>query len=736
MTTPATAAPMPLLAGSEHRGPLATALGKTWAPRRRLSERYYETHSSDFDELLRLYTASRQLRDAWQSGWGENVAMGWSVLQNLVADSFFQNPEPVILPLTAAREEEARMLTDIGRTWHETAGTENNVMRARVLCGLQGGAVIWIDEEASYQDALALDEETGAPVVNTHVQCAECGGMRPKYPTTECPSCASADSMDTGEPVLGEDDQPEPLYELGEDGEPLQEPTQQEFTQSLLSLHDWRVDPDGRRWDHKDHKWVERRYERSLRDFEEDQAFSDLAKKMLRTWAKSRRFQKRRWTADRDNSETDPALLMIECGEIWSMVHGKIIHMPVEAEFHLEGATEETRDGFPMPPFWFKSKMYPCVLFAYKWHPPDRYGQMSTGYYPIPDLRLVKDRLKNLNRLEGLILNLCTQQTTKHFYPDGLMDSKVQRRVSSDVPRELIAVDYLGVAKKLADKGVSVPNLEGMIVTLKVDQREQLVKHFEAFNHEVDLIRETLSQGPAQRGGVVDSHTATGQLQVGQALERRLDIEGEQTSGYIDGLTERFFMLLQNRQSLPVYYKDTSSKVGAFRTFVVNQEFRSLRFSFSHRTGSARGIDRELLRGQIREAITSAIPVVQDPTVVQELLKKLFETFDDPTLADVFQGDLSGLAEQAAAALQAAESGAITLDAAGPALLEFLSMFINAHLTQAGIDRVVQQAGGAPPELPSGERTASAAKPKSAGKRAFDQASGLAGAGRVGGTAT
>lgn len=728
------AAPMPLLAGSEHRGPLSTSLGKTWAPRRRLSERYYETHSVDFDELLRLYTASRQLRDSWQSGWGENIAMGWSVLQNLVADSFFRNPEPVILPLTAAREEEARMLTDLGRSWHETAGTENNVMRARILCGLQGGAVIWVEEKAEYEDARALDEQTGEPLTNTHTMCAGCGETRPKYPTVAaCASCGSGDSVDTGDPVLDEHGQPQSLYELGDDGEPLKEATEQEFTQSLLSLHDWRVDPDGRNWDHSDHKWVERRYERSLRDFVEDPAFSEAAKKMLRTWSKSRRFQKRRWTADRDNSETDPALLMIECGEIWSMVHGKIIHMPVEAEFHLEGATEETRDGFPMPKFWFKSKMYPCVLFAYNWHPPDRYGQMSTGYYPIPDLRLVKDRLKNLNRLEGLILNLCTQQTTKHFYPDGLMDGKVQRRVSSDVPRELIAVNYLDVVKKLAGQGVSVPNLDSMIVTLKVDQREQLVKHFEAFDHEVNLIRETLSQGPSQRGGVVDSNTATGQLQVGQALERRLDIEGERTSSYIDGLTERFFMLLQNRQSLPVFYRDTSEKVGAFRTFVVTQQFRNLRFSFSHRTGSARGIDREMLRGQVREAINNALPVVQDPTVMRELLKKLFETFDDPTLADVFKNDLSPLAEKAAAAIQAVEDGVMGLDEAGPMLLEFLTSFVNAHLTQAGIDRVAQQAGGVPPELPSGDRSASIAKPKSAGKKAFDQAAGLAGAGRVGG---
>lgn len=677
----------------QHRGPLSTALGKQWAPRRRRAERYYEQNSTDWEELRLLYTAARKVSE----GWNSSLGMAWSVLQNLVADSFFQNPEPVILPLTPAREDEARMLTDLGRAWHDSAGTEDNVMRTRILCGLMGGAVIWVEEDADYEDAPALDEETGEQM---------------QHP-------------DTGEP----------LYELDANGGVLQEATRQEFTQTLIDFHAWRVDPDGRRWDHKDHKWVERRYERSLQSFLDDPTIADESKSMLRTWTKSRRWQKLQWESERDGNETDPNLIMVDCGEIWSMVHGKIIHMPVEAEFHLKGSTPETEDGWPMPKFWLKTKKYPAVLFAYNWDPPDRYGRH--GYYPIPDLRLVKSQLRNLIRLEGLILNLCTQQTQKFFYPDGMLDNKVQRRVDSDVSRDLIGVDYFGIAKKLSDKGVSVPRLGDMIVALEADQSQALVKHFEAFTHEVDLIRETLSQGSAQRGGVADSHTATGQLQVGQALERRLDIDAERTSSYIDQMTERYFMLLQNRQTLPLYYRDTGTHTQAFRPFVVNQQFRELRMSFSHRTGTARGVNRESLRAQEREAIQNAIPVIQDPVLIKQMLKKLFETFDDPSLADIFGNDLSGLAEQAAELIQAVEMSKVSLDQAGPQLLEYLSAFLNAHISQSGLDQVAQAGvGGPPPVQATGERTTSIAKPKSAGKQAFDQESQLAGqasAGRIGG---
>lgn len=688
-----TVVPMPTAPPREHRGPLSTQLGKVWARRIRGGERNYERAKARFAwaELRKLYLA-----EAKRAGeWGTNVSMAWSVLQNLVADSFFKNPEPNILPLNPQREDEARMLTDLGRSWHEIAGTEDNVMRARVLCGLQGGAVIWLDEDSEYEDAVALD-----------------GG---------------------GEPMVDEVTG-EALYELGDDGMPLQEAIRQEFRQRLVDLHGIRFDPDGRNWDWTDMKWVEIRYERSLQSFLDDATISDKSKAMLRAHAKSSSRRRANWDRGRDGNETDPNYQMVDCGAVWSMTDGKIYHIPVGAEFHLEGATEETSEGFPMPAFWRRLKKYPGQMFAYNWAPPDEDG--LDGFYPVPDLFLVKDNLKNLNRLEGLILNLCMQQTTKHLIQDGIADTKVQRRLQSDVPRELIPVDFLPIMKRFAQAGVNLPaNFEHLLVNLKTDQREQLIKHFEAFEHEVNLIRETLSQGPAQRGGVTDSKTATGQLQVGQALERRLEIEGERTSAYIDGLTERFFILLQNRGTLPFYYRDSSTKAEAFRPFVATQEFRDLKLSFRHRTGSARGIDRELLRGQIREAITNALPVVQDPTVIQTMLGKLFATFDDPTLQDLFKNDMSGLAEEAASVMAALDADQITLEQAGPALMNFLGAFINAHLTQAGVDRVAQKiAGGAPP-APQAERSASAEKPKSAGKKAFDKAAGLANAGRVGGIA-
>lgn len=686
----------------EFRGPLTTKLGKQWADRIRVSDRYYEANCNDFDELLELYVSTHRLRE----GWNSNVSMGWSVLQNLVADSFFQNPEPVILALSPSREDQARMLVDIGRTWHQTENTEDNAMRARVLCGLQGGAVVWIDEDADYDDAVAYDDQTGEPMKN-----------------------------DAGEQ----------LYELDEKGDPLKDAVRQDFKQSLIDLHGMRFDPDGRRWDWRDMKWVSRRYQKPLQEFLDDRAFSENAKAMLLRWSKQRDERRRgnmNWSYGREGyEEKDSKLQMIECDEVWSMAHGVIVHMPVGAEFHLEGASPETQSGFPMPDFWLRRKMYPGVMFAYKWHPPDKMGKK--GFYPIPDLRLVKSQLKNLIRLEGLILNLCTQQTTKYLIQDGIIDNKVQRRVASDVPRELIPVDFIGVLKRLISAGVQVPsNLDSLIVNLKTEQREQLVKHFEAFTHEVDIIRETLSQGPSQRGGVPDSETATGQLQVGQALQRRLDIEAEMTSFFIDGLTERYFLLLQKRSTLPVPYRGMSDNVNdeVFRAFTADEAFRDLKLHFTHRTGSARGVDRELLRSQIREAITNALPVVQDPSQIQMLLKKLFATFDDPTLARAFDNDLSQLAEQAALLQQQVELGQVPLAVAGPQLLEFLSAFCNAHMTQAGIDRVAQQSaqgpaqGPAPTDLPPGGQQGSAPKPKTSGQSAFHAAAGLAAAGRMGGS--
>lgn len=690
----------------EYRGPLMTALGKEWAPRRRAAERFYEINASDFEELRNLYVNASEMREGWRS----NVAMAWSVMQALIADSFFKNPEPVILPLTPARDEQAQLLTDLGRTWHEIAGTEGNVRDARALCGIHGGAIIWVEEEAEYQDARAYDDETGEPM----------------YQRDE----------ETGDIVLDEETgEPIDLYELdGQTGEPLKEAVRQSCTQTLIDLHGWRVDPDCRRWDHKDAKWIERRYERSLQSFLDDSAFSETAKGMLTAWAKSRRRQRGEWDRGRnDVDEKDPRMRMIQCGEIWSMAHGKIIHMPVDAEFHLEGATPDTKDGFPIPSFWLENKMYPGVLFAYNKEPEDRHGTKG-GYYPIPDLRLVKSRLHNLNRLEGLILNLCTQQTTKYVTQEGLFDNAAQRRLESDVPREIIPVDVVGALKRLVQAGVALPSsLESLILPLNVEQNAALVKHFEAFAHETNLIRETLAMGPASRGGIPDANTATGQIQVGEAIAKRNEIDSERTSAYIDGLTERYFLLLQNRQTLPVYYRDTSVHGESFRQFVVDQGFRSLRMSFSHRTGTARGVDREVQRAQIRESLAIVLPLVEDPVQKKVLVKKYLETFDDKTLSQVVDNDLSQLAEQAAVVQQQIMTGEIPLESAGIVLMEILSKFISAHLTQAGVDRAVQQAAGAPPPLPSGEPTASPAKAKSAGKLAFDKASGLAAAGAVGG---
>lgn len=678
-----------------HQGPLVSSLGKEWAQRIRVSQRYYEANCWDFDELVDLYVSADRMRQKWNA----NVSMAWSVLQNLVADSFFQNPDPIVLPLTTAAEGQARMLRDLAKHWLDVCDTEDSVMRARVLCGVHGGAVIWCDEDAEYVDAVALDDD-GAPMLD---------------PDTD-----------------------EPLYELDADGNPMKEAVRQEFQQTLIDLHLMRFDPDGRRWDLRDHKWISRRYQRTIEDFQNDPTWDEQTKQMLVRWAKQRDDRHRgnmaRAYSREGFEEKDPRMIQIEVDEIWSMAHGKIIHIPVDAEFHLRGAAHGTEDGFPMPKHWLRRRMYPGELFAYNWQPPDRDGKR--GFYPIPDLRLVKSQLKNLIRLEGLILNLCTQQTTKYLVPDGLLDNKVQRRVQSDVPRELIPVDFIGLLKKLEAAGVKAPlNFDNMIVNLRTEQREQLVKHFEAFEHEVNLIRETLSQGSAQRGGVSDSQTATGQMQVGMALQRRMDVDAERTSKGIDRLIERFFLYLQTRQTLPVYYKGVSEDANdeTFQAFVVDQKFREMRFTFAHRTGSARGTDRELLRVQLREAITNALPTVQDPTQINVLMAELFDTFDRPNLRKIFENNLSQIAEQGALLLQQLDNEQIGVGEAGPQMVELLNAFVNAHLTQSGIQRVTQQAAGQVPEAGT-DRRASAMKPKTAGKQAFDTAAGLANAGRVGGT--
>lgn len=696
-----------------YNGALETKEGEEWYPRLERSEKDHNTNATDWEELRALMVELEEFSETVsRDGNGVYVSLAWSVVQNLTADIYYKNPDPWITPRGQSHPDLPRVLRDVARVIHTQASTEEIFRDALVAEGFAGFAGHW----ASF---LQYDRDVPVPLVD-----------------------------DAGFPVLSPDGEVE--FEIDESGNEVTEPEayHQGIVGEFVSPWDLRFDPDGRRWDLLDHKYVIRKYWKSLKDFAEDDDYDKTGIRMLKAYVRGHQKGSTGVTADDDPDDggsllsgvvefddKDPAYVMVECNEVWDRTKRRILHIPTGAKFHIKLADwpedfAEANHG---------QGEFPLTLIALNKAPEDK--RKKKGFWPIPTLRLIRSQLLAIQRLEYLYLESATTAIRKYLAIKGLLGDDEIAKIQDDSNRDVISVDVALLSKVLGAGAVGLDplqvDLRRMIVPLMNPEDGAEMQRIEAaIGHQMQMIWQILGQGPGDRGGLADAGSATEALNLAARLEKRIDAKVEQMGKIYDRVTEKFFLLLKGRQTLPVAYARATGPYaeemwGEFHA----DEIRDMDLVFKHRTGAQRPRTRVQdfqERSQIFAAASPLSPFAGDT----ELLRELFLWSIEPLEAsDGFvervrkRVDAREIAKQVAQMEVAIAEG--QMDPTDPQvanqLHELQASLVNATLTDEDIARMVSDK--------QATQDASAQKPKSAGALAYQSAlpgEGNAAAGRAG----
>ena len=673
-----------------------TELGKLWKGRRDASEQYYKSNSKEWEALRQLLIGRYEMVEKW----GANVAMGWAVIKNLIGITYYKNPDPRIQPIAGAVPKEiARMFESVFRGIHKRQNTEEMMRSAFLWESFAGYAVQWTD----------FEQEDGFETIDV-----------------------------MSDPTYDEEGNPLPQ-------EPMQEqiayPIKQEIVSSMIEPYDLRVDPDGRKWNFADHKWISIRYTKTLQEILDDPDYINTD--ILTDWVKANRKQLQAapdsptWSEKANHKETDPRYLLVPCEEIWSKVEKRVVHFPVGADFEIA--------DYPWPESWKRANRYPAVFIAINEIPGD--SKKKEGFYPKPTLGYIRSQLENLNRLEGLFLETATLAVRKYLYIKGLLaDDALAQITNTDVNRDMIPVDLQEVAKQLAGQGVTIDwskfDLRTLLMLLPQEDRSDAMRHAEAIEHELNLIYQITGQGPGDRGGLAEANSATEALNLAARFEQRIDERVQQAGKFYNQITENFWLVLKEQQTLPIHYQllvDEPDVEAVWSTFKTADLPADIDLVFEHVTGSSRARNRAQDLLERKEIFAAAAPILANAGKMQEVLD-LMNWSVEPSgqrLPDSLRSDTKrDLARQIAAIDFMVQEGQIMPEDAANEKAELTAALVSEHLAPADLQQVAQMisqhmpgsdVGGATEQVGAG--SGSLRKAKSAGQLAASQAA----AGAVGG---
>lgn len=505
-----------------------TPLGKSWRPRIEAAETYHRENSFDWDYLRDLFA---NMVDKVTNGWSTTVAMAYSIITNTAADTYFVNPESWIQAKGGdPTGDVSRAFRDIMNTVHRTAETESIMRRALICDGFAGYGIHW-----SYFEQ--VDD------VRQEVNAAD-----PFAPPVEVPYAVEQ-------------------HICGDFGEPW----------------DFRFDPDGRDWKWRDHKYIIRKYRKTIHELLQLPFATDDGKRMLQAWAANRRPQGHAY-GDRWGSSTsttfDPLYTPIDMWEIWCKVTKMVIHIPVGADFDL--------GSYPWPRAWKMANTFPATFVAFNWEPGDR--QRRRGFYPIPLLRLIREPLENINRLESLYAEAATADVIKFLTVKGLLEDDEAERLSNDVTRLIVSVDITKIKEFFpsAINSLGELDLRKIFHQLEAKDRGSSFEYENAIEHEMRMIARTIGSGPQDRFGLPQSKSATEAAGLLDAMDRRARTKSEMAANLYDEISEKFFILLKTMQTLPIDYQASVDgySEGVWRQWTDLAKVRTMNFAFTHRVGT------------------------------------------------------------------------------------------------------------------------------------------------------
>jgi hypothetical protein len=700
---------------------LETPDGRRWKRRLDASQRYFEGYSAHWNKDRNLLVNFREMIESF----GTYVAIAYPIICNYINDIYFRNPDPFIQDKDGNRVL-SRILTDVIGSILTECDSETEMKHALL-------DQAWASFGVIAGSLLQKPHNAGELVMEEAIEPTPDGDEPEPSAVPQQPMMRPATMLRHNgqfDPMTGD-----AIMERVPSGERV-EPTEQSVILRRISPWKIRFDPLGRRWDMTDHAWWGYQSSEYLADLLRDPRLSFEDKCFLMMFYGT---QASAFTVDGESDsatatgyrETDPEFIRVKLITVWNRRDHMIYRMPIGASRTF---TPQRWD-----PEWERADKFPIRYMPINKVPEDQ--KDTEGFIGLSWMRQIAPHIENINKLQGLIVNALGKVVDVYATWKGSIPSFTIDKISS-AGREFQVVQFDPEPyQKYSAQGDAPLKIEEVMHLLPVGDTKDM-QHMAKIDHEFGMIAQIFGQGPADRGGVTKSETATESLGVQQGLSRRLASGRNDAGKHYVGLAEMAFLIIQARRTLPIKYQMTSTMFDTkvWATFTDPQTtLKDLDLHFQYAVGSTEPQTREQQFALRERAATILMPIFQanqDNRNSMALARMLIEPLNLIGIDSFFNDAASEIVMQIEMIILGLGKGRILADneQASAQVMELLSKLFKEMLTPSQEAQVAAAVAGVDAPEQGQQNVGSIAAAPSPGEASAEAgAAGSAAAGAAGG---
>jgi hypothetical protein len=453
-------------------------------------------------------------------------------------------------------------------------------------------------------------------------------------------------------------------------------PTVQNYEIVRVHPKDVLFDPKGARLDLADHGWVAIAFYPTVAALQADPDFTlpekldslQEATQNSREAGKPEGATGGRWPGRQ--SEDDPNFKTICVWEIWDKPSQKIVYM-TDSGNHILGTK-----GWPCKFQVGPREMFPLTIMAM--HPNPK------GFYPKPEVSLVRRQLERLNKLEREMDVYFRNRWKKHAAPATLLSTD-QASHFTDTSGEhnilLIEKDELDAFIGPTGNAAQL-DLSRLVVQLP-DPMIQQDYYVRKAGIESD-ISQVLGYGPSDRGGLPQTRSAREAVMINDSKQQKLVKRSDAIADFYRWVMEKHLLMLQKTMSVERAARKWEPAKGLSGWFNYDREAIQGQFNFVVYAGSSGPRSTETKRQAELQMFQTVVPFLQaEGKSIYPALERLANVFQWEGVDQLFSNAKMEMKNLAAAAALFGEGKV------GPEqLLEQIARSVQANLSNNDLAEV------------------------------------------------
>ena len=617
--------------------PSPDRLPREWKNRIKRMSEYQRENSSDWESNERLLVGDTTgvvavgLKDS-TGNQAKGHAYAWGLVRSLLSEIYAQNPQVIAEPFSPQLYQHGRLLTRIVQSDMDLMDAEEALQQA-------------IEDTFPYGYGLIMEAVENA--ISTRV---------------------------------------------GDDGEEMPSLDSQNFVLRRVHPNDVLFDPHGRSWSLVDHRFLAIRFYPSIKWLREEkdrrkakglswelpEKLDETPESLPEAKGANRLEQTQQQMGFGLHQESDADYRRVAVLEIHDKVSKKILYVLEHGQWFLG------ENPWPVTLKIGGKDHFPATLVAF--------NRRSTGFYPVPELSLVRPQILELSNLARMMREDAGNKYRKIATIAEFVDPLKRAEVGDmTMPQNLITFDrkaveeFFGFTDDNRPRDFDVGKLVTMLDDIQVNRDHPL--RYQMVEAEIQAI---LGYGPANRGGIPKVRSAMEASLISDANEGRLQTKISRVERAFRQICEKHVLFLQQLQVEERYARNfpEMARIAPFFTYTKDQIEGE--FAFRIFGGSSAPRNTNARRAQVKEMVQTLGPfLIQQGRDIRPLAEVLAKAhgWDE---VDMLWNDIRGQLLALAATWFAVQQG----QAEPQALLEVVARTVQTGLSEAELQALAQKLGG------------------------------------------